>query len=475
MNVLLIANGFQSNILTYLKDQVPIGEVHLISDSQPDFEHKNYQHFRDCTFGRFKDIDKYSEIPLDSDLLINLSDCESVIIKMMDRYQHSHSLLIYEERINLYHKLLKYWYNYLIKERIDVCVFVVIPHVVFDYVIYSLCKYLGVKTIMFFRLPVLPGKNVSIYMLRDIEEQIRGLKEAYNYHLNNPNNCTLSNRMSAYLDLKSGNEGKTFTGVEKKSRGLKRYFHLQRYIKYIEYIVPWAKSWLEIWGNPHDLMYRALYSVSKVSSNKRVFENKPDMTCQFIFVSLHYQPECTTSPMGGIFVHQDLMIDILTRSVPHHIKIYIKAHPRDGMSAMLFKRLNPDSRTVLIEPSLNSYDLIKSSMAVATITGTSGWEAFLNNKPVLMFGNYFYQDAPGVYKVKSLEDSLAALKQIVEGQGYISDDMVVAFLKAIDEYAFPGWIDNRYAPLSNLSEFENCRNIANRIAAEIALSASYGV
>jgi len=468
MNVLLIANGFQANILSYLKEKIAIGEVHLISDSRPEFEHKNYQHFRDCTFGRFSNIKKYSEIPLDANILKEMVECESFVMKMMDRYQHSKGLLIYEERINLYHNQLRYWYNYLLTEKIDVCIFSVIPHVVFDFVIYCLCKYLGVKTIMFFRLPVLPGKNVSIYMLRDIEGQIQGLKESYNKHFINPYETELSERMAAYLELKSGNEGKTYIGNTVKNIDIRKYYRLDSYIRYYKYIVPWIKSWLELWGNPIDLIYRALYKSCMTLNIKPIFQSSPDLTCKFIFVSLHYQPECTTSPMGGTFVHQDLMIEILTRSIPQHIKLYIKAHPRDGMSTMLLKRIKPDSRTIMINPSLNSYELIKNSVAVATITGTTGWEGFLNNKPVLMFGNYFYQDAPGVYKIKSVEDSVAAIIQISKGDFRISDEMIIAFLKAVDEYSFPGWIDNRYAKLSGLSEPANCRNIADRLAAEIS-------
>ena len=119
---------------------------------------------------------------------------------------------------------------------------------------------------------------------------------------------------------------------------------------------------------------------------------------------------------------------------------------------------------------MNSYKLISKSLAVATITGTAGWEAFVNKKPVLMFGSYFYQDAPGVFKVETAEESRDAISRILSGQTEIKDNMVTAFLKAVNDLSFPGWVDNRYAPMSGLTEEQNCKNIASQIATVLKAS-----
>lgn len=470
MNILFTGfNKGLSSVPSLIKKRININDVHLIVDSRNDIstECKNYLITRSCQLGNFSDLEKYSDIPLDENLLIEMSKCESIVIKMMDRYQFTKKLLLYEQRINLYHKQLKYWVNYLLKEKIHICVFSVIPHVVFDMIIYYLCKYLGIKTIMLYRLPVLLGKNVSVYLLNDINDHISNLKRSYNFYLLNPELTNLSQRIASYLDLKQGNSGKTFTGVSSKKFNIWKYFNIINYVNFFNYFIPWAKSWMILWGNPVDIFYRGLYKFSMTWKQKPVFQNNPDLTCPYIFVSLHYQPECTTSPMGGVFVHQDLMIEILMKTIPKHLKIYVKAHPRNGISSIIFRRLQVDSRTILINPKLNSFNLIINSLATATITGTAGWEAFLNNKPVLIFGNYFYQDAPGVYKIRTVIDSENAISKIIAGNNVISDDMIIAFLKAVDENTFPGWVDNRYATMSNLTEEENCKNITDHLVDKI--------
>jgi len=470
INLLLIANGYLKEIPRFLPDSLGIGDIHLISDGKPAYELRSYHHFRDCTYGNFHDLDKYSELPLDRYILDSMSVCESNVLKMMERYQFSKGLLFYEERINLYHRQLRYWYNYLAINRIEVCLFSVIPHVVFDYILYCLCKKLGIKTVLFYRTTILLDSNVSIYPMLDIDEQMIGIKGRYEYHLMNPEKFELSDRASSYLSLRQGNDGKTFTGVAVKKRDIRKYFSPEKYIKHIAYKVDYIFEWIKLWGRPVDLLCRMAYKMNLGNMTYPAFQKNPDLECAFIYVSLHYQPECSTSPMGGCFVHQDLMLDILMNTIPKNIKIYIKAHLRGGMSHTLFRRLQTDARTVLLDPSMNSFKLINKSIAVATITGTAGWEAFINKKPVLMFGSYFYQDAPGVFKVETMGECREAVSTIISGRCLIEEEHVTAFLKAIDDLSYPGWVDNRYAPMSQLTEEQNCNNIASRISAILMAS-----
>ncbi len=470
MNVFFIGFGQgRAFVPKYFQDELPVKDIHLVVNDCADIlvDCKNYFIDRDCQLGRLKDMEIYNNNPLDANFLAKMAISESTVLKMMDRYQYTQGLVHYEQRINLYHKQLRYWHNYLINNRIDICFFAVIPHVVYDFIIYSLCKELGIQTFMLYRLPVLPGKNVSVYILNDIKKHIPNLFEAYNHHLNCDVELTLSKRMEAYLELREGNEGKTFTGIVTKKRGVSKYFQPSMYVKHLKYRVDYSKEWLRIWGNPHDLVNRLTHYLFTPTLPHISFKTCPDLSCQYIFVALHYQPECTTSPMGDVFVHQDLMLDILVKTLPKHLKVYVKPHPRGGLSKHLVRRLQLNSRMEFIDPDFNSYKLISNCLAVATITGTSGWEGFINKKPVLMFGEYFYQDAPGIYKIKSCLDASHALEDILSNSLVITDRMVLAFLKAVDEKTFPGWVDNRYSKLSGISDNQNAKNIAYHLSVAV--------
>ena len=54
-------------------------------------------------------------------------------------------------------------------------------------------------------------------------------------------------------------------------------------------------------------------------------------------------------------------------------------------------------------PETNTFELVKSSKLVTTITGTVGWEALLFKKPVIAFGDVYYNKLSFVKKCTEIE------------------------------------------------------------------------
>ena len=46
---------------------------------------------------------------------------------------------------------------------------------------------------------------------------------------------------------------------------------------------------------------------------------------KYILCALQYQPEKSTSPLGGIFVNQYLMIDLLSKNLPEGWKLLLRS------------------------------------------------------------------------------------------------------------------------------------------------------
>ncbi|MDA7822612.1 hypothetical protein N9A58_03385, partial [Opitutales bacterium] len=132
----------------------------------------DYLYFRDCTFGHLQNINYFSEIPLDNYTLNKLSECQINFMVMIGRYEKYENLILYNVRLKLYHKLLKYFLNYLILNDVNLVIFLVHPHVGFDYIIYCLCKFLGIKTIIIYRTTILKNENVSVYSYNCIKEHM---------------------------------------------------------------------------------------------------------------------------------------------------------------------------------------------------------------------------------------------------------------------------------------------------------------
>jgi hypothetical protein len=126
-----------------------------------------------------------------------------------------------------------------------------------------------------------------------------------------------------------------------------------------------------------------------------------DFNCKYVYFPLHLQPEMTTSALGGPFVDQALAIELLSSILPNDIKIYVKENPKQ-MGFMrgptFFHRVQRLKNVQLVPENINSHELIRNSIFVATITGTAGWEALSAGKVALVFGNAWYRSLPGAIK-----------------------------------------------------------------------------
>ncbi len=67
--------------------------------------------------------------------------------------------------------------------------------------------------------------------------------------------------------------------------------------------------------------HKNLLKASKESEEKITDYN------QYVYFPLHYEPERTTNPDGGIFHDQFLTIVFLRKMIPDNIDIIIKEHP----------------------------------------------------------------------------------------------------------------------------------------------------
>lgn len=464
MKKLLISNGELQNIPTHWAHEDTAQNIYLISDKRPAYPHADFKNFRECTFACFEDVKKYSKSRLTPALLETLAGCESQSLKMMERYEFYNNLFSYDARINLYHKQLQYWYNYLAINQIECVVFSVVPHVVYDYIIYCLCKFLKIKTILLYRITIVAGKNVSVYAFEDLHHQPPNIQERYLFNLNNPNAHVLSKRISSYYEFREGVSGKTFTGVSNKR--FTEYLNPMAYIRSIHYRLGYWNEWRK-YSSCADLLARTMGAVVRSKHIEFNTTLQPDLDCQYVYVALHYQPECSTSPMGGYFVYQDLMVNLLMSTIPKGWKIYIKGHLRAGLSPTLAQRMMFDDRTTLINEQFSSIRLIKHATAVATVTGTAGFEAVMNLIPVLMFGSYFYQHAPGVFKISNHDDLIQAVLSISNNSIGLTEENLLAFLKALDQSTIEGWVDNRYQAMCKITPQENCKNIANLITSAL--------
>lgn len=197
---------------------------------------------------------------------------------------------------------------------------------------------------------------------------------------------------------------------------------------------------------------------------------EPDLSQKYIYLPLHYQPEATTSPLAGVFVNQLLIVQLLAYAIPEDFFIYVKEHPMQTgfyRSIEFYKSLLNIPKVKLVPRNYNSFRLIENCVAVATATGTAGWEALFRKKPVLMFGHHFYQHAYGVFQISSLEDCQTAINQIINKEVKPELEHIEMFLKALEKIAILGYTMEEYREVSGISEEENIENLSKALISKI--------
>ena len=158
----------------------------------------------------------------------------------------------------------------------------------------------------------------------------------------------------------------------------------------------------------------------------------------YVFYPLHFEPEITTLVLSPFYFDQVALIRQIARSLPLHFKLYIKEHPAMiyHRSTSYYKELLKIPNVKLVDYNIKSVELIKKSKLITTISGTAGLEASLLAKPVITFGNIFYNSLSFVKRIHDIETLPELINKQIEYFNYDEKEMV-NFVAAIFKDAIP--------------------------------------
>jgi hypothetical protein len=436
------------------------------------------------------------------DILRKLAICESMVLKMMDRMDPEDCFL-YHERIRLYHNYLMYWKTVIDKFRPDVVVFHTPPHVAFNFVLYSLCCLYKIKTIMLYSTTM----EGLVFPMNRFETDYP-VEVLYNKLLKqNHTDISLSKKAKAHLDRLKGSYHENLAALPEDTKGNLPGFVLEkkqlklldrfsiaiitkRFVFWLKYIIllvlsfkrPGRRNYQKRRGMKieesswTDFQYRWYkYKANKKKANLSIYYEKLalrlDCTEPYIYVALHYQPELSTSPMGGFFVHQLLMVDMLSKIVPDGWKIIVKenlfqnqslSHGERDRTKDFYDDLVTISNVQLVPISTPQWDLIDNAKAVATVTGTTGWEAVVRGKPVFNFGHSWYKGCEGVFYTPTQDECSKVIEKILNGY-HVNSNKVKLFLYSLEKIGFIAFGDTNFKKFSGISTQENIKILTEKI------------
>lgn len=415
--------------------------------------------------GQYPDTNWDTITPLDEELIENMRECEAIFMTMIDRYATPEDIT-YQERHRQYYRHLRFWNHTLNERKADLVLMNHPPHQCYDIVIYYLCKRKGI-TVLYLE------RNLTtddIYIVEDWEKSVVEIEERYRQ-----------------LQEEYRNVGKPVTLSEQ----YEYYFNYYRNVKPVPWYKPadnkdfersflskWAKVAVRVLFDSPKKFFASVFSLSfwarKLREHRTLLfydrhAKTPDLSGRFIYVPLHYQPEATTSPQSGVFVNQELIVQLLAAFLPPDIAIYVKEHPRQTercRSREFYQSLLDIPAVTLVPKTTDTFALIDKAIAVATGIGSAGFEGMVRLKPVLMFGHFLYQSGPGIHRIHTAEDCRLSLEKILKGEERHTDRDVRLFLKAIEECATP-WVGPTIWPKELLTQTEKAECMGNLIAKNV--------
>jgi hypothetical protein len=441
---------------------------------------------------------KYADSYINIDFLKEYASYELQAIKMMDRMDPDRYSFNFMERQRHFRKLVKYWTACIDLLKPDLVVSAIVPHRVYDYVLYLLCKYHKIKYITF-RNSAFQG---IIIPLTDVFSINNILDDDYQLYLNPDfKNLTLSEKIDKEIHNEYQKVQKDYAEAEpdymkqheiqhKQSSGLfslaNKFLKDRKQSSYDFF----GKEGILLTGFPtyHKQRKKSVeksrlsllkYSLLKMQTNKyksrlkSYYNNlveKPDLSKKYVILPLHYQPEMTSNPSGDIFADQLLCVETLAKHLPDDYLIYVKEHRSqfyahtEGYTGRIYEfydDLKQYKQVRLIPLDFDIFHLIKNSKAIATVTGTSGWEGMVLGKPVIIFGLSWYEKYAGVLKVT---DEVSACRIISFIDNFRFDEHnLLAYLAAFSKKAVKAYYYRGLKEKMNQPEEECVNNLVNAV------------
>ena len=410
--------------------------------------------------------------PIDGSVLKAMLPYKSMAIHIMMRSLH-YDIFDRSYLEDVYYSHLKYWNELLDLERINYAIFMVIPHHVGEYILYSLCKIKGIKTTLLY--PQLSYNGVSFFMGDSIETIGQDIKTSYENLCKG--DCNDYDDLSDFMKgvIANTNSNKVVGSQQQKEiaqmakNQMYRTISLPLIIKYglwniLNQIKNIDYTYKEYTNNTFKYLVKARIHEKRMDhlADYRKLCEMPRKGEKYIYFPLQMTPEASTMPLAGEFKNQLLSLDLLADAAKeYNIYIYVKEHwVQYNRERGFYKKIAQKNNVRLIDMTCNSLDLIEGSVAVASQTGSCLFEALVKNKPAFSLGEgCVFKGAPNIINVMDEIDIVKNIKSLLNNSLVLNNDDLIKYFKAINDNLLFGYIDS----LNEAVSFYSKEQTANRI------------
>lgn len=161
-----------------------------------------------------------------------------------------------------------------------------------------------------------------------------------------------------------------------------------------------------------------------------------DPSQRLAFYPLQYEPEMGILMSAPFDTDQIQIIRRIAQSLPVEMNLYVKEHPTmvSYRPRRYYEELKKIPNVRLIDPNIPGAEVVKHASLVASINSSAAWEGALFGKPVITFGDAFFNALSSVERSRTPEELPALVKKQLK-KGGCPEEELVRFVAAILEDA----------------------------------------
>lgn len=150
---------------------------------------------------------------------------------------------------------------------------------------------------------------------------------------------------------------------------------------------------------------------------------------KFLYFPLQSEPEAKSLTTTPFYVNQITLIENIAKSIPINFTLYVKEHPIQKMkfwrSVEDYKKICNIPNVKLIHPDIDSQILISKSQGLISVLGSTGFETLFYKKPVILFGEDYYDEVSMVTKIHSFLELNEKIKYALNNYKFNNKEMNV--------------------------------------------------
>lgn len=302
---------------------------------------------------------------------------------------------------------IHFWYSCLTDNNIDILIYER-PSILSSCMAWLVCQHLGIECLDFVDTAV-DTMTITNNWRGDYAERLRETLE--NLHIDEASQTYI--QAKEYLSLMQEKPKKThdallagkitnYRGTITLARLRKLLTYLKRRKKESQYFIYKKALYSILWKH---LRYWLVYKTHKFINvfDKNLNPEKDD----YILFPLHMKGEWSNHIFMRLHYSDPLnTVKYIAQCLPSGYKLYVKEHYSmfAERTFSFYRALKRFENVVLVPPEADTFHLIKHSKAICTMGSTLGFEAILMDKPVILLGEPWYREFPGVYLVNTVYD-----------------------------------------------------------------------